>query len=559
MKATRSALVARCGVAVACLSLVACGPQRSYDPDDGHIQPDSEAARTEGTGPPPSDADIPEPVTTAPLPPKPSSAGDRERYTVVVNEVPVRELLFALARDADIQIDIVGDIGGNVTLNAIDETLPRLLERISLQASIRYRLEDDYLRISADTPYLESYPVPYVNIDRDATGSVETATQIASTGGSGFGDEDGDTASSGKNNSTTTVTSESAQRLWQTLRSNLVGILNVEVVEGESPDSERYIMINREAGQITVRATQRQHREVQRYLDEVMASVRRQVLIEATVVEVTLSDRYQAGVDWEFLSDEVGGLDLLQSNLLGGALQNPPNVVGEIVDDSFNGGTLSATLRLLETFGDVQVMSSPKIIALNNQLAMLKVVDNRVFFTVEVESDTTEAGIVTRTFETEINTVPVGLVMTVTPHIDSSEEVLLKVRPTVSRILGFVNDPNPDLAQAGVQNAIPEIQVREMESLLRVHSGQTAVIGGLMQDSLDETRRSVPGLGELPVVGRLFQFRDERVEKTELIIFLRPRVINNASLDGDFRDYRRYLTPPSKRDEAGDSVQRVQP
>jgi len=557
MKATRSALVARCGVAAVCLSLLACGTQRSYDPGDGHIQADSERAGADGA-PPPSDSDIPQPVTTAPLPPRPGSAGDAERYTVVVNEVPVRELLFALARDADIQIDIVGDIGGKVTLNAIDETLPRLLERISLQASIRYRLEDDYLRISADAPYLESYAVPYVNIDRDATSSVQTATQIASTGGSGVGGESGGSGGAGENNSTTTVTSATEQRLWQTLRSNLAGILNVEVVEGDSPDSGRYIMINREAGHITVRATQRQHREVQRYLDEIMASVRRQVLIEATVVEVTLSDRYQAGVDWQFLSEEVGGLDLLQSNLLGGALVNPPNVVGEIVDNSFNGGTLSATLRLLETFGDVQVMSSPKIIALNNQLAMLKVVDNRVFFTVEVESVTNDSGTIT-TFETEVNTVPVGLVMTVTPHIDSTEEVLLNVRPTVSRILGFVNDPNPELANAGAQSAIPEIQVREMESLLRVQSGQTAVIGGLMQDSIDETRRSVPGLGNLPLVGRLFQFRDDRVEKTELIIFLRPRVINKASLDGDFQDYRRYLTPPSKRGESGDNTPAEQP
>ncbi|MDZ7829072.1 MAG: pilus (MSHA type) biogenesis protein MshL [Halofilum sp. (in: g-proteobacteria)] len=555
MKATRSAHVARCGVAAVCLSLMACGTQRSYDPGDGHIQPGTEAAAAEGRQAPTS-ADIPDPVTTAPMPPAPSSARDAERYTVVVNEVPVKELLFALARDADIEIDIIGDITGTVTLNAIDATLPRLLERISLQAPIRYRLDDDYLKIAADAPYLESYPVPYVNIDRDSSSSVETSTQIASTGGAaGEGQSSG---GAGSNNSSTTISSESEQRLWQTLRGNLAGILNVEVSEGDAPDSDRYIMINREAGYITVRATQRQHVEVQRYLDQVMASVRRQVLIEATVVEVTLSDRYQAGVDWALLANEADGFDFVQSltgSALGGAFNVPdPPATGSsqvtigYSDPDTSDGSLSSTIKMLETFGDVQVMSSPKIIALNNQLAMLKVVDNRVYFTVEVETDTTESGTVTRTFETEVNTVPVGLVMTVTPHIDSSEEVLLNVRPTVSRILGFVNDPNPDLANAGVENAIPEIQVREMESLLRVHSGQTAVIGGLMQDSLDETSRGVPGLSRLPLLGRLFQYRDDTVEKTELIIFLRPRVINRASLDGDFQDYRRYLSPRSTRD-----------
>lgn len=536
MKASNGSMrVRRAAVAAACMLLVGCGAQRTYDPGEGHLQGEEDVTRDAPA------ADIPAPVTRAPLPPPPAPEAEQEqeRYTVVVNEVPVRELLFALARDADIDIDIVGDITGTVTLNAVDETLPRLLERISLQTAIRYRLQDDHLTIAADEPYLESYSIPYVNIDRTSSSSVDTATQIASTG---TGDlQGGGGSAAGGNNSRTTVTNESSQQLWQTLRRNLGGILNVEVAEGDKPDSDRYIMINREAGQITVRATQRQHREVQRYLDRVMASVRRQVLIEATVVEVTLSDRYQAGVDWQFLSSEVGGLDLLQSNMLGGALQNPPNVVGQIVGNDVAGGTLTATLRALETFGDVQVMSSPKIIALNNQLAILKVVDNRVFFTVEVETDTSETGVVTRTFETEVNTVPVGLVMTVTPHIDAADEVLLNVRPTVSRILGFVNDPNPDLASAGVENAIPEIQVREMESLLRVHSGQVAVIGGLMQDSLDQTRREVPGLGRLPLIGRLFSFQDETVEKTELIIFMRPTVIDKASLDGDFSAYRRYL------------------
>lgn len=561
-----SALVVRCGIAAVCLSLIACGTQRKYDPDEGHIQAGSEGPRAEGETAP-SSADIPAPVTTAPLPPAPSAATDAERYTVVVNEVPVKELLFALARDADIDIDILGDIKGTVTLNAIDETLPRLLERMSLQSPIRYELDDDYLRIAADEPYLESYSVPYVNIDRDASSSVQTSTQIASTGGSGEGGAGG--SGTGSNNSSTTISSESRQRLWQTLRSNLAGILNVEVSEGNAPDAERYIMVSREAGYITVRATQRQHREVQRYIDRVMASVRRQVLIEATVVEVTLSDRYQSGVDWALLANEADGFDFVQSltgSALGGAFNvpDPPNtgpsqVTVGYTDPDTSDGSFSSTIKLLETFGDVQVMSSPKIIALNNQLSILKVVDNRVYFTVEVETDTTDSGTVTRTFETEVNTVPVGLVMTVTPHIDETDEVLLNVRPTVSRILGFVNDPNPDLANAGVENAIPEIQVREMESLLRVHSGQTAVIGGLMQDSVDETRRGVPGLSRLPLIGRLFQFRDDTVEKTELIVFLRPRVINEASLDGDFRDYRRYLTPPDQRDDAAADGESEQP
>jgi len=479
-------------------------------------------------------------VTDAPPLPTPAEPEEAERYTVVVNDVPVDELLFAVARDADLEIDVAGDIGGQVTLNAIDETLPRLLDRIAQQADIRYERDGDYLRIEADTPYLKTYSVEYVDLTRSAESAVDTATQIGSTG---FG-EDGGGSGGGSNNSRTTLTNASDNQFWQTLKRNLTGMLGVPVsASGEQPDASRYVRLNREAGFVTVRASQDEQRKVQQYLDRVLASVRRQVLIEATVVEVELSDQYQAGVDWSFISQSVGGLDLLEQNLSGGNLQNAPNALATFVDQSVAGGQLQATVRALEAFGDVRVMSSPKIMALNNQLAILKVVDNRVYFTVDVEQ-TLDEGINSTTFDTEVNTVPVGLVMTVTPYIGPNDEVLLNARPTVSRVLGFVEDPNPELAQAGVTNRVPEIQVREMESLLRVDSGQTAVIGGLMQDRIDDSEREVPGLGALPLIGGLFSYREQQAEKTELIIFLRPTVVDQANLDGDMRRFRKYLESP---------------
>lgn len=487
-------------------------------------------------------ADIPAPVTTAPSVPEPAPVDDRERYTVVVNQVPVRELLFALARDADIEIDIVGDIEGEVTLNAIDQTLPRLLERIAIQAPIRYRLEEDYLEIAADEPYLETYPISYVNIDRSVDRSMDTSTEIeqgalGETGGQG-------------NISRTEMRSESRNRFWHSLERNLANMLDVEVSSDPDEVGSRHVIVNRESGYIMVRATQRQHREVQRYLDRVISSARRQVLIEATVVEVQLSDRFQTGVDWSLIAEGDDGFDFVQNvtgAALGGALNIPdPDSPGEPAmtigyrDPDSSSGDIRATVKMLETFGDVRVVSSPRITALNNQQSILKVVDNTVFFTVEVQTTTRES-LTDRVFETQVNTVPVGLVMSVTPYIGRDDEVLLNVRPTVSRILSFVQDPNPELADAGVVNEIPEIQVRELESLLRVQSGQTAVLGGLMQDSVDETRRGLPGLSRLPLIGRLFSYRDDEMEKTELVVFLRPTIVREASLDGDFRDYQQFL------------------
>jgi general secretion pathway protein D len=549
-----SPVLIRSGLCALVLVLVAgCGVTRPPSPSEGHLENAGGGQKADEDGATASDDMIPDPVTNgAPLP-APSEPEEAERYTVVVNQVPVRELLFALARDADLEIDIAGEIEGNVTLNAMDETLPRLLERISWQAAIRYELEEDYLRIAADDPYLVSYPVDYVNLSRNASSTVETATQITSTG---FGEDGGGGGSgggsSGTNNSSTSLENQSDNRFWETLERNLAGMLNVEVADsGDQPGGGRYLMINLEAGYITVRATQKQHEQVQLYIDKVMESARRQVLIEATVVEVELSDQYQAGVDWSYISSSVGGLDLLEQSLTAGSLGSAPNALATFVDTDLGGGELQATVRALETFGDVSVMSSPKIMALNNQLAILKVVDNRVYFTIDVEQ-TLDEGVTNTVFDSQINTVPVGLVMTVTPYIGADDEVLLNTRPTVSRVLGFVEDPNPSLADAGVTNEVPEIQVREMESLLRVNSGQVAVIGGLMQDSIDQSERSVPLVGNLPLIGNFFSYRDDRVEKTELIIFLRPTVIDQANLDGDMKRFRQYLrTPTIESDSAG--------
>jgi general secretion pathway protein D len=131
--------------------------------------------------------------------------------------------------------------------------------------------------------------------------------------------------------------------------------------------------------------------------------------------------------------------------------------------------------------------------------------------------------------------------MAVVPQISEGNEITLNLRPTITRITGYVNDPNPDLAKAGVANRVPEVQTREMESMMRVQSGDIAILGGLMQDSRDKTSDEIPGLNNLPSIGNLFKYRNEISKKSELVIFLRPTVLNDASLNGDFRDFRTSL------------------
>ncbi|MDA3868893.1 MAG: pilus (MSHA type) biogenesis protein MshL, partial [Gammaproteobacteria bacterium] len=327
---------------------------------------------------------------------------------------------------------------------------------------------------------------------------------------------------------------------------NFGGIINEEV-KGDEAGSSRNIMVNRETGVVGVRATFRQHRQIQEFLDKVIGGAQRQVMIEATIAEVTLSDRYQAGIDWSMVNmDGMGNItDQISQNLLGGNLGSTPFFQITGTNTTGSGENLSATLKALETFGDVKVLSSPKVMALNNQTAMLKVVDNAVYFSVEVTPEIINAatGVVTSpaTISTDINTVPIGFVMSVMPFIDSNDVVTLNIRPTISRIVDTVNDPNPELAKEGVISSIPVIQVREIESVLKVNNGDTAVIGGLMQDQVNKKTIGVPILSSIPFLGALFSYQDDEYVKSELVIFIRPVVVHDASLNGDLKEYRKYL------------------
>ena len=149
---------------------------------------------------------IPAPVASAPVLPRPEQRPDLETYTVVVNDVPVRELLFSMARDARLNLDIENAIDGRVTMNAIDQTLPKILDRIAQQTAIRYRLVDDTLRVQADTPFLKTYSVGYLNMARISSGRVEVSSEISSTGMADVeGGQRGSSGSKGGNDSNSSV------------------------------------------------------------------------------------------------------------------------------------------------------------------------------------------------------------------------------------------------------------------------------------------------------------------------------------------------------------------
>lgn len=526
-------------------TVVACGATNPPKISDGHIKSTTEDETA-------AKALIPQPVTQVPALPRPGQREKLETYTVVVNQVPIRELLFSMARDANLNLDIDNDISGKITMNAIDQTLPKILERIESQSGVISFLVGDTLKIKADKPYLHVYNVNYLNISRESTGKVSVSTEIGETSSgiktnsSGGGGSSGGSSKGGsKNKANSDIKNESINEFWKTITLNIGGILEQEIKAstGKRLITGNNIIVNRESGIIAVRATSKQHKSIKNFIDRVVGSAQRQVLIEVTIAEVQLSDNYQAGIDWSLISETSGSILTKGGvqDVIGGSLGSAP-VFQLATSGKINGNPLNITLKALETFGDVKVLSSPKVMTLNNQTAILKVVDNEVYFTTDVELD---SGSVNQNsqlaVDTTVNTVPVGIVMSVTPYIDANNTVTLNIRPTISRIIRFVNDPNPLLAEKNVVSQIPVLQVREIETMLKVNNSDTAVIGGLMQDQINIENRGVPILSSIPLLGALFSYTEEKFIKSELVIFIRPVVIEHASLDGDLADYKQYL------------------
>lgn len=593
-------------VAVVGLLLAACAHQSKVQPSTGHIDGKASTQSTPQNNA--AAAPIPKLVRSNPQLPPPKATTKAQTYSVVVNEVPVKEILFALARESKINVDIHPAIQGRATLNAVDQTLPAILERLAKQVDLAYKMDGNVLYIAPDLPVLRSYKVDYVNMNRDTKSFIGADGQISSS--AQIGDSTTTNGNGANNSSRTSVDSQSKNHLWESLIQNIKDLLaetDKEVIvtrigtagqptnqtdaktanangttitintqsdaaKAEAEDRERAkseyktlfaanVIANAETGVISVRATNKQHEKVQEFIDKVMGSARRQVLIEATIVEVRLSDSFQAGIDWSRLNNGPTNSGFVFGQRLGSKGFNFNPNTGAVSQGGTNAlgiastaglfagylnpasaiGNIAASITLLKQFGDTKVLSSPKLMVLNNQTAVLKVVDNLVYFTVQAQqSQASVGGSVLSTITTTPNTVPVGVVMSVTPQISDTSNVNINVRPTISRVLSFVRDPNPQLL--AIPSQIPQIQVREMESILQVSSGSTAVLGGLMQDEIQRNSDKVPGLSNIPGVGKVFTGKNDANQKTELVIFLRPTVISNASLESDeLQTYKQYL------------------
>lgn len=481
---------------------------------------------------------IPSLVTSRAVNPPPRAEVKQEVYSLTAIDAPVHEILYRIAEMADYQVDIWEGVSGNLTINAVRQPLSVILRRISEQLDLVVNLTERAIIVRPDSAYWHEYAIDYVNIRRS---SQNTISMNMTVGGAVNPQSGGQAGSS----STVEVTSE--HDFWAVLQSSLTSLVAPTSIENISSSTEANetsetptqttsgagqtrVVINPEAGIVLVYATAKQQTKIQQYINTIMERTERQVMIEASVVEVVLSENHQSGIDWN-----VTGF----GNILATAVGQGTVTTGVSTN---LGADFGFGIRALEEFGDVQVLSSPKIMAVNNQPALLKVVDNEVYFTVEVSRSTSTAGTDT-TYSTTVHTVPVGFMMTVTPFVSDSNQITLNIRPTISRIIGQVRDPNPDLRSVNVESFIPVVQEREMETVLRLRNNQTAVIGGLIEDRTDRRDSGLPWMARVPLLGSsLFGNKERGTYKTELVVFIRPVIVDKPDIEqGDLHHYRSFL------------------
>ncbi len=472
-----------------------------------------------------------EPVTIKPSRPKIRTtkrinstipASLKQPVSISIGEhLSLSSALLTLAQSNNIDIQLAPNLDQPVVFSAQKCPFINVIEDLCDLADLRYTIKGNAIKIEKDTPYPHNYNVQHLNLARSTDNHTSIATDVFASGTELNAPLD--------NGSNSNVTAKVENDFWAELKSNL------EVILGETGA----FTLHRQGGIITVRGTSKHHKAVDSYLNKLKQSTTTQVLIEAKVIEVALKDEFKAGINWRQLT---GGV-FRASAPLGkiaqeGKLTSPMHAHQDILSLGIDTGDFSAILNAIKQFGATNTLSSPRLTVLNNQSAILKVAQNQVYFRLRYDKQyNLNINRESINVASDIQTVPIGLVMAVQPSIDEdTEEVILSLRPTISRLNRSVSDPAVDIAyqasggegESPKPSLIPVVEVREIDSVLRVKSGKIAVLGGLMESRKALEDSKLPWFGDIPGIGKLGSARSDTDEVVELVILLKATVI-----DGD--------------------------
>lgn len=528
------------GLLPLCIVLASCQTLPSRWAEETRTTIDDELDRAKVT----AQQGVPEDVSRGLLPPleialpQGQPGAVEPRFDLAVNNAPARQVLMGLVEGTRYDMVLAPDVSGTVTLNLKEATVPEAIKALREVYGYEYRREGDRFFILGRDMQTRIFNVNYLNLVRK--GKSDTRVQSGEIGqrssGGGTGAQTGADGSRGLSN--IQVETQSQADFWRELTDTLRTIIGA--------GGERKVVVNPQAGIVVVRAMPNELRIVEDYLGATHASVNRQVVLEAKILEVELSDRFQAGINWAHLAGDVtigqvgggsvfGGSGLSEivgnaGNLNPATAANPPisgtnaSAFGGVFSVALKTNDFTAFVELLKGQGEVSVLSSPRVSTVNNQKAIIKIGGDEFFVTGITGGTTTTVGVTSPSVE--LTSFFSGIVLDVTPQIDEANNIVLHIHPSVSTITQ--RDKTFQVSDQVFSLPLAASTIQESDNIVRAQSSQIIVIGGLMREASTDDNASVPFLGDIPIVGNLFKHRRITRVKRELIILLKPTIVNGV-------------------------------
>lgn len=458
-----------------------------------------------------------------------------KRFRVQAQNVDAKAFFASLVQGTDYSTIIHPDVSGKITLNLSDVTLDEVLNSVRDIYGYDIAKSGKVIQIYPAGLRTETIPVDYLQFKRKGlslttitTGSVtsEYDDNNNNNNSSNSGSNSSSNSNNGNGSSSSETNSTGGTRIETTSESDFWPQLQKAVKAMVGNDGGRSVIVSPQASVITVRAYPNELREIHKFLGISAKRMHRQVILEAKIMEVTLSDGYQQGINWSNLGGSIGGTTISGGTSGGGSIPGL-NTIGDLLGGGTNvvvsDGNFSAVMNFMATQGDLNVLSSPRVTASNNQKAVIKVGQDRYFVTgVDGEISGGDNSIASQ--NVDLTPFFSGISLDVTPQIDDKGNVMLHVHPAVIEV--ETDNQEIDLGNDQVLNLpLARSSIRESDSVVRAKDGDVVVIGGLMKTSTLEQTTKVPLLGDIPGLGWLFRNTNQITQKTELVILLKPTVV----------------------------------
>lgn len=463
------------------------------------------------------------------------------RFDVIAKNNTPKAFFMGLVDGMGINMLVHPDVKGRISLRLKNVTLKETLQAVQDLYGYQYILTDYGYRILPNTLQHKVFRLNYLNVSRQGTSGMSVASghitssdssSSSSSSDSSDSNSSSNSSSSGGTNTASKIETQASTDFWKQLQGS------IKMIVGNK--SDRSVIVDAHAGLVMVRALPAELAAVKDFLDKAELSLQKQVIIEAKILEVTLSEGFQSGIQWDTFGLGVGGTFAASSNDVSGQLtsstvRNSDDLEG-IFSLNINTGDFTGVIQLLQRQGEVQVLSSPRISTLNNQKAVIKVGTDE-FFVTEVSTNTTTSTTTTNT-SPEVTLTPFfsGIALDVTPQIGEDNGVILHVHPSVTEVV----ERSKVIEVSGSTFDLPLAfsSIRETDSIIRAKSGQVVVIGGLLQDKKSNIDASVPWLSRIPIIGLLFKQTQRSSTKSELVILLQPKIVEDDSWEGEIKNIK---------------------